>query len=417
MKHVRILIFAIATPFSLDWVSAGETPAVAGLAPAKTDSMDMMSGHASFSLTGWIETGFTGNFASPNDRQNFGRLLDDRSNELLLNQFVVTAERMLDPKMSDHFDWGFKFQALYGSDARYLKSTGLLDLTTDALVQPDIPEVWLLAHVPIAETAGGLDLKLGKYQTCIGAEMSDPRLNPFYSHSYIFNFGAPFNVFGALATLHARPWLDIYAALTRGVNVTFDDPNNSVAFYGGFGGSFNDGRFSYMATTHIGPEDPNDNHDYRYLSAITLTWKVTDKLKSITDLNYIYEGSVSATGYGAAQYFTYAINDWLTAGIRGEVWRDKDGFFVAQFASNNDFIHFELGDDTAFDPRTVGGGRTTYGALTVGLNFTPPMPKPLTGLMIRPEIRYDRSLNGTHPFNDSSDVDMVTAGVDVILSF
>jgi hypothetical protein len=37
--------------------------------------------------------------------------------------------------------------------------------------------------------------------------------------------------------------------------------------------------------------------------------------------------------------------------------------------------------------------------------------------MIRPEPRYDRSLNNTRPFNDSSDVDMLTAGVDVVFSF
>jgi hypothetical protein len=114
---------------------------------------------------------------------------------------------------------------------------------------------------------------------------------------------------------------------------------------------------------------------------------------------------------------TYAINDCCTVGIRGEVWRDAEGFFVAQFAGNNDFIHFERGDDTAFDPRTVGGGRTTYGAITAGLTFRPPVPKALDGLMIRPELRYDRSLNDTRPFNDSSDVGMITAGIDVILSF
>ena len=37
--------------------------------------------------------------------------------------------------------------------------------------------------------------------------------------------------------------------------------------------------------------------------------------------------------------------------------------------------------------------------------------------MIRPELRYDRSLNNTRPFNDSSDVDMLTAGVDVVFPF
>ena len=41
----------------------------------------------------------------------------------------------------------------------------------------------------------------------------------------------------------------------------------------------------------------------------------------------------------------------------------------------------------------------------------------LTGCLIRPEIRYDRSLNGTHPFNDSTDRDQFTTGVDVTLTF
>lgn len=359
----------------------------------------------------------TSNFASPNDRQNFGRLFDDRSNEPLLNQLVLMAERTLDPAAADRFDWGFRTQFLYGSDARYLHSTGLLDLTTKDTVQPDIPEAWVMAHFPVTGTAGGIDLKVGKYGTSIGAEMSDPRMNPFYSHSYIFNYGAPFNATGALATLHAFSGLDVYAGVTRGVNVTFDDPNDSASFYGGVGGSFAEGRFSYMAMTHLGPENPGDNHDYRYLNAITVTWKATDKLTSMTDLNYIYDEAFDAHGYGVAQYFTYAINDWLTAGIRGEVWRDADGFYVAQFASNNDFIHFTRGDPITFDPRTVGGGRTTYGALTLGLTIKPPVPKPLSGLLIRPEIRYDRSLNDTRPFNDSSNIDMLTAGLDVIFSF
>src|SRR5207245_220762 len=72
---------------------------------------------------------------------------------------------------------------------------------------------------------------------------------------------------------------------------------------------------------------------------------------------------------------------------------------------------------TVFDPRTVGGGRTTYGAITAGLTIKPRVPAPLTGLMIRPEIRYDRSLNGTDPLNDSSDRDMFTAAVDVVVMF
>jgi hypothetical protein len=50
------------------------------------------------------------------------------------------------------------------------------------------------------------------------------------------------------------------------------------------------------------------------------------------------------------------------------------------------------------------------------MTIKPPVPKPMTGLRIRPEIRYDRSLNNTRPFNDSSDRDMLTAGVDFVYS-
>ncbi|MBA3543675.1 MAG: hypothetical protein H0T83_04445 [Chthoniobacterales bacterium] len=56
-----------------------------------------------FTLSGWIEAGVTANFASPDDHQNFGRLLDDRSSEPLLNQLAVVAERSLDPRMSERF--------------------------------------------------------------------------------------------------------------------------------------------------------------------------------------------------------------------------------------------------------------------------------------------------------------------------
>ncbi len=418
MKPILTLSLMLGATLSVKSAPADETAAVN---PTQSKPiagmMEMMSPQPGFRLYGWIETGITGNFASPNDNQNFGRLLDDRANEPLLNQFVLTAERGLDPSMADRFDWAFRIQFLYGSDARYLKTIGLFDLITDDTVQPDIPELWFLAHFPISGTAGGLDLKLGKFMTCEGADMSDPRMNIFYSRTYIFNFGTPFYGVGALATMRACPCLDLYGGITRGVNVGTEDNNDSVSFYGGLGLNCCDGKVACAAITHIGPENPRDNHDYRYLNDIVTTWKITNKLTSITDINFIYEESVNAKGYGIAQYLTYAVNDCCTIGIRGEVWRDADGFFVAQFASNNDFIHFERGDDTVFDPRTTGGGRTTYGALTAGVMIKPPKPALITDLMIRPEIRYDRSLNNTRPFNDLSDHDMLTAAVDVVVTF
>ena len=50
---------------------------------------------------------------------------------------------------------------MYGSDARYSKSLGFLDLVTNDRVQPDFPELYVSVHIPIPGT-NGLDVKGGK---------------------------------------------------------------------------------------------------------------------------------------------------------------------------------------------------------------------------------------------------------------
>jgi hypothetical protein len=366
------------------------------------------------SIYGWVESGMTGNADSPKDNQSFGRLFDDRSNEFVMNQAVITAERALDPKVG--FDWGFKLQFLFGTDARYIHSLGLLDhAMRSSLYQPDIPEVYLSLHFPIV-TEGGIDLKLGKFVTLEGAETIDPRTNPFYSHSYIFNFAIPFNHTGALFTFYATKWLNLVAGVTRGVNTSIDDNNDAPAFHGGIGLHINEEKFVVSAATHIGRETPDNDHDLRYLNTITATWKITDKLTSITDLNYTHDDGADASAYGVAQYLTFAINDKITAKVRGEIWRDAQGFYAAQFADAHDPMR-ALGGQPTIDPRTVGGGRTTYGALTIGLDIKPAVAKPLSGLTIRPELRVDHSFSDTRPFNDSSDDTIFTAAIDVIVGF
>ena len=129
--------------------------------------------------------------------------------------------------------------------------------------------------------------------------------------------------------------------------------------------------------TYWGKETVNDNRDYRYLNDLTVTAKLTKNLTSITDLNYVYDAAADATGYGGSQYFFYTINDVFSVGVRGEIWRDADGFYVTSFAANDDVSDGLRGGNVALDPRTVGGGKTTYGAITFGLNIKPPMPKPV----------------------------------------
>ncbi len=365
-------------------------------------------------ISGHVEVGITGNAGSPDDHQNFGRLFDDRSNEPLLNQFILTAEQALDADAKG-FDWGFKLQGMVGSDARFIHSLGLLDDRglIKSSVQPDIVEAYLNTHFAVDGTAGGIDVKWGKFVTLEGAEVIDSTGNAFYSHTYIFNFGIPFNHTGALATIHAVKDIDVMLGITRGVNTSLKDNNHSASFHGGV--TLNNlaaGKLTLLLSTHIGPETPRNNKDLRYLSDLVAIYKVSDTLTSTTDINHAFDKGAQAHGFGVAQYFVYAIDKTLAANFRGEVWRDQEGFFVAQIGNSSDLIRFLRGDSFTPDPRTVGGGSTTYGALTVGLTW-----KATDTIAVRPELRYDTSLNDTKPYNDSKRGSMFTAGVDVTWSF
>jgi len=93
--------------------------------------------------------------------------------------------------------------------------------------------------------------------------------------------------------------------------------------------------------------------------------------------------------------------------------RPNAGAFVAAFPGNLDFVNSERG----FPATTISGGRTTYGALTFGVNYKPEVPKAIEGFVIRPEIRYDQSLNSTRPFDTGTSDHQVTLGADFILPF
>src|SRR5689334_14724699 len=160
-------------------------------------------------LSGHLEAGFTGNLDDPYDQRNFGRLFDDHSNRPVLNQLMLTAERPLDPKAAG-WNFGFKAQIIYGSDARFTHLFNQLDRVIHDTNQFDIVEAYGSMHVPgIGE--GGMDVKLGQFASPMSAESIDASQNSLYSHSYIFNFGVPFKHMGVLSTTHLTGIVDLYA--------------------------------------------------------------------------------------------------------------------------------------------------------------------------------------------------------------
>lgn len=405
----------LAPALSLALVAVAAAPAYA----ADGDSPPPKSWSETVKLSGHVETGLTLNTGNPTDGINFGHLFTDKAGEPQLNQVMLTVERPID-SASQNVDIGFKIQGMYGSDARYTHFLGELDGITNRRNQFDIVEAYVNAHLPIL-TSRGFDIKAGQFVTLEGAEVIDATGNFFYSHSYIFNYGIPFKHTGILTTIHVDKILDVYAGITSGVNTTLGsgDNNGSPSFHGGVGLNLMRGALTIFATTSIGPEIPRGtpgvrpNRDLRYLNDITVIWKINNRLTSTTDLNYIRDDGFNVSGGGFAQYFTYSINDQFGIGIRGEVWRDGDGFFVGAFPGNRDFVNAEKG----LPAIVIGGGKTTYGAVTFGVNIKPLMPIKGAALNVRPEVRYDWSLNSTTPYAAGSHDHQFTVGADAVLTF
>jgi hypothetical protein len=376
-----------------------------------------------------LDAGLMGNPYGPADGLNFGRLFDDHANQFQLNQLLLTANKPLDPKNSD-YQWGFKAQVMYGSDARYTQFLGELNrVDPNQRYQLDVVEANILAHLPWL-TEGGMDIKAGQYPTPIGYETIDPSTNPFYSHSYIFNFALPFKHTGLLAVTHVNDMLDIYSDVDTGTNTTFGplgDNNGAVGGIGGFNLTLMGGKLTVLALTHFGPDQAtrllsplgvNANGQWRFYNDMVVTYKATDALTLVTEAAWARDGfgtvGKPVNAIGIAQYASYALSDTLALNGRIEYFRDDNNFFVASFPSNNAPILAQQG----FAPfvHAAPGTNTTYGEMTVGVTWKPAMPAPITGLAIRPEIRWDHSFTNNHPFNAQVNNNSVTLGVDAVLT-
>jgi hypothetical protein len=395
---------------------------VAAVAMGSTARADFGSDSWSktFAVSGYVDGGIMFNTTGSTSGTNFGRLFDDRANRLTLNQVSILATRPLDPN-ADDFDIGFAFQPMFGADARYTHLLGVFDHSSSTENQFTLIEADLLMHLPWT-VAGGTDVKLGIFPSPLSAETTVPSTNPFYSHSYIFNFGVTVAHTGAFTVSHFSPLIDVYLGIDAGNQTTpVHDNNSSPGGWAGLGLNNLGGNVTVLWLNHFGPENPTGAVNFggqvvdgsmRSESTITTVWKYNDDLTLTTDLNFARDVGFNSNAYGIAQYASYALNDSITMQFRGELWRDEKGFFVAAFPGSTDSINFLAGLPSG----AIVTQGTTYREVSFGVNIKEGLPDPFGAVLIRPEIRYD-STTTARPFNSGQGKDSFTIGADLILSF
>jgi len=190
---------------------------------------------ANIRLFGHVEGSYTYNFDDPN--LNLGRVFDLPDNKLLLNQLDFNIERPVD-LTSHRFDLGGRVELLYGSDARFIHSNGLLsyqDFFSGPEYQFDIPQAYLDFGIPVGN---GLRIRAGKF---LFFKQIDPNASVFYSHSFSFGAALPYTLTGITAYYPFTRELSLEGGITRGWDQSLSDNNGAISGAAGImpAGNFN----------------------------------------------------------------------------------------------------------------------------------------------------------------------------------
>jgi hypothetical protein len=387
---------AAPKPLFLAEEDAGRKPLMSAI--DRTGGGEMMR-NLGVDISGHYEGSYTWSFDNPPDDVIAGRVFDVQHDEYLTNQIDVAIQRTIeatnDAKLGykDKYNVGFKFEALWGYDARFIHANGLFDHYNDDNSRNeewDIVQAYAQVGMPIGN---GLLVTLGKFVTPIGYETINPTTNPLFSHSYLFGFAIPFTHTGVTAKYNFTEELSVTGGVVRGWDQALEDNNDAVSFLFSAGYMVSD-KINLTLNGITGPEQTDNNGRYRTVLDLIATYAFSDQLTLALNADYGVDASASAGGengqwYGVAAYGQYKCNDQFAVNLRGEWFNDKD------------------------DVRGIG---TNIYEATLGVAIKPfPNNNLGSNLVIRPEVRYDYAQEAF--FDGGTDHGQFTAGADVLFTF
>lgn len=352
---------------------------------------------AKITISGFGEASWTYSDSSPPGNVIGGRVFDIDNQDITLNQIDLAVERTVNAA-DNKWDVGFRAEAIYGGDSRFIHSNGMDFYGPGSFQQyPDEQVDLVQAYVDVAMPFGnGVRLRAGKFVTLLGQETINPTTNALYSHSFLFGYAIPFTETGFYLTYALNDKITIDAGLTRGWNQSLKDNNGDAIDFLGRVTYVWDADTSILLSTTIGPEAAGDPGNWWYVFDGIVTHKMGDQLSIAFNADYgLYNhGSTNGTAaqwYGLAGYASYVINPMFTVNARAEIYDDTDGF-------------------------TLAGIPCTVYEATLGVAIHPlPDDKWGKSLVVRPEIRYDYADESI--FDGGTDNTQFTAAVDVIYSF
>ena len=299
----------------------GEKPGLPGL-------LELPSGLQGLGISGYADVSYIYNFGEPSPnsttgistgRNNRGRAFDTEPNGFTPHAFELVLEKPI----TDQMPFGFRTDLFFGDDAEVFGAAGLGSATDEIELQ----QAYITAKAPIGD---GIDFKVGKFVTLLGAEVIESPANWNFSRSYMFNYSIPFTHTGILASYP----LGEFGSTTLGVVNGWervDDNNKAKTLLGNL--TLTPLEDLTLSVTGInGAEQAGDSNDKRTVLDLVATYQATDKLTLMANYDYGHESGVATAGTGEvgvnwtglALYAKYDLTPtWSLAG-RWEWFDDTD---------------------------------------------------------------------------------------------
>jgi len=296
--------------------------AVATSTPAATPAPTGLAGLlGSTTLSGFVDVYYGYNSNQPIGRTSAFRNFDINSGQFGLNMIELVADKAPDATASR---LGYHVALGFGQAMNIINSTEPGQFATESNFDQYLKEGYLEYLAPVGK---GLQINVGKFVTPAGAEVIETKDNWNYSRGLLFALAIPYFHFGASAKYAFNPKFAVTGYLVNGWNNSIDNNSGKTT---GFSAAWTpNAKFSLIQNYLVGPEQFNDNSNFRHLSDTVVSYSPNAKLSLMANYDYgrdhLTLATSSAHWSGIAGYVKYAPNDkWAFAG-RGEYFSDNGG--------------------------------------------------------------------------------------------
>ena len=362
---------AQAPPDSAKNAGADSAKAAAPAPAAPAGPKVNISGFVTASYT--YSTRHTGGAGSP----IVGRLYDRFHDQVELNAAKLTLDK---PVATDKWDAGAHVDLLFGQNPAVIQSAGL-NLGTNG----DIEQAYATVNIPAGD-GKYVQFKAGKLVTLMGVEVIEDVVNPNLSEGNQFIYVENFTNTGLRMDVKPAAQVDFELALINGWDVVQD--NNSKKSFMGRIGITPDALTTVALVGYLGNEKaavggvtPSGN---RYGGNLVVTRKIGSKTTINLQGDYGEEKDLPAVGetakwWAAGLWAAFDVSPVLNVALRGDYMDDKNG------ARTSGVLGFPVNTGQKF-----GSGTVTFNI------------KRWDSVLIRPEIRYDRSNLLVFPATDGT---------------